>query len=126
MQKLQTAYTCYFNKRLYRTGALFEGTFKAEHVDTDKYLKYLYTYIHLNPIGIIDKGWKQKQIINRKKAEEFLYTYEYSSLFDFMEKDREVNKILDGDHFPEYFKNKFEFDSMLREWMQFSISSVRG
>ena len=45
MQKLQTAYTMYFNKKHERNGSLFQGTFKAEHITKDTYLKYLFAYI---------------------------------------------------------------------------------
>lgn len=41
MQKLQTAYTMYFNKKNERSGALFQGTYKLSLADTDNYLKYL-------------------------------------------------------------------------------------
>ena len=58
MQKLSTAYTMYFNKRYERSGALFQGRFKAKHLDSDNYLKYIFAYIHLNPVEIIDNGWK--------------------------------------------------------------------
>ncbi len=120
MQKLQTGYTGFFNKKNQRTGALFEGTFKAEHVDTDMYLKYLYTYIHLNPIGIIDKGWKQKKIEDKDKAKKFLEGYTFSSFFDYQEKERVEKLILSKEDFPEYFKNSAEFNLMIKEWINFS------
>lgn len=44
-EKLLTAYAMYFNKKYDRIGPLFRGTFKAEHVDRDEYLKYLFAYI---------------------------------------------------------------------------------
>src|SRR3989344_907844 len=53
MQKLSTAYSMYFNIKRQRTGALFQGRYKARHIDNDNYLKYLFAYIHLNPIKII-------------------------------------------------------------------------
>jgi len=61
MQKLMTAYTMYFNARNSRSGHLFQGRFKAEHVSSDPYLEYLFAYIHLNPIKIIDPKWKDKK-----------------------------------------------------------------
>ncbi len=42
MHRLSTAYTMYFNIKNNRTGSLFEGVFKAQHVNTDEYLKYLF------------------------------------------------------------------------------------
>ena len=68
MQKLSTAYTMYFNAKYERTGALFQGTFKAKHIDNDRYLKYLYAYIHLNPAKMVDDGWKNRKITNKKKV----------------------------------------------------------
>ena len=64
MQKLLTAYTMYFNKKNERTGPLFSGMFKATHANEDEYLKYLFSYIHLNPIKLIEplwKNWYQRQ-----------------------------------------------------------------
>ena len=39
MQKLITAYTMYFNRKYDRSGALFQGRFKAERVKQDNHLK---------------------------------------------------------------------------------------
>src|SRR3989344_8568343 len=44
MQKVSTGYSMYYNKKYQRSGALFEGKFKAEHADNDNYLKYLFSY----------------------------------------------------------------------------------
>lgn len=49
MHGLQTAYAGYFNRVYGRTGALFEGRFKSEPVETDDYLKTVVRYIHRNP-----------------------------------------------------------------------------
>ena len=48
MQKLSTAYAMYFNKKNIRTGSIFEGKFKAEHLNNDIYLKYIFSYIHMS------------------------------------------------------------------------------
>ncbi len=53
IQKVSTAYTMYFNQKMDRSGALFQGVFKSKHIDSDEYLKYMFSYIHLNPIKII-------------------------------------------------------------------------
>ena len=121
MQKLLTGYTMYFNKKHHRTGALFEGVFKGVHVDEDRYLKYLYAYIHLNPIGIIDSGWKNKKIEDKKKAREFIDSYPYSSFFDYTGKQRPERAILSQDAFPQYFMTIAEFDDMIEEWITFTM-----
>ena len=58
MRKLLTGYSMYFNKKYKRTGKLYEGVFKSTHVSNDNYLKYLYSYIHLNPAKLINKNYK--------------------------------------------------------------------
>jgi len=50
MHNLNTRYAWHFNTRHERTGALFEGRYKANLVDTDRYLKACYQYIDLNPV----------------------------------------------------------------------------
>ena len=49
-QRLFNSYTKAFNRRYDRTGTLFEGPFKAIHVDRDGYLLHLCRYIHANPV----------------------------------------------------------------------------
>ena len=119
MQKLSTAYVMYYNKKYKRTGGLFEGKFKAEHVDEDRYLKYLFSYIHLNSIKLIDKDWKEKGIHNKRRAIDFLNKYQYSSFLDFLGISRIQNKILNTVTFPNYFPTKENFLKEVFEWFNF-------
>jgi REP element-mobilizing transposase RayT len=48
MHRLGTGYTKYFNNKYKRNGALFQGNFKAVHVDSNEYLLHLSSYINLN------------------------------------------------------------------------------
>lgn len=48
--RLINSYTKACNQEWGRTGPLFEGRFKAKHVDTDIYVLELSRYIHLNPV----------------------------------------------------------------------------
>jgi REP element-mobilizing transposase RayT len=50
MQKLNTAYSMYFNKKYARRGHLFENRFFSSQVDRDEYLLEVSRYIHLNPV----------------------------------------------------------------------------
>jgi REP element-mobilizing transposase RayT len=56
-QRVFNSYTKAFNKRYNRTGTLFEGRFKAIHVDRDEYLLHLCRYIHANPVkhGVVSR-----------------------------------------------------------------------
>jgi putative transposase len=120
-QKLFTAYSMYFNRRHQRTGKLFDSVFKAEHADDDNYLKYLYAYIHLNPISLVEKKWKEKIIEDKTQAKKFLNKYNYSSYLDYSGIGREEGKILNIDAFPEYFETIFDFNSMIDEWINFEM-----
>lgn len=48
MQRLGTGYTMYFNNKYERTGALFQGRFKAVHIDSNVYLLHVSAYVNLN------------------------------------------------------------------------------
>ena len=117
IKKFLTAYVMYFNKKYKRTGSLFEGKFKAEHIDNDRYLKYLYSYIHLNPIKLIQKDWKEKGILNKNKALDFLRNYKYSSYLDYLGENRVQNKILNKEDFPKYFPTKNSFNKEIFDWI---------
>lgn len=120
MQKVMTGYTMYFNKKYERTGALFSGTFKARHVDDDEYLRYLFAYIHLNPVKIIDPTWKENGISDRTKAERHLNDYGYSSYLDYRAGGRREGVILNKDAFPEYFETNIEFKDFISWWLDFN------
>lgn len=78
MQKVMTGYTMYFNRKNNRTGGLFSGAFKSKHIHDDEYFQYVVSYIHFNPIEILEPEWKQGAG-NVRKIEAFLKTYPYSS-----------------------------------------------
>lgn len=52
MQRVQTAYTLYFNARHQRTGHLMQGRYGAMPVQGDRYLLNLSRYVHLNPVAV--------------------------------------------------------------------------
>ncbi|MEK7071441.1 MAG: transposase [Patescibacteria group bacterium] len=124
MQKLVTAYTMYFNKRHERTGALFQGKFKAKRASAnDNYLKYLVAYVHLNPVKLVEPNWKKEGIKNKKQIKTFLKEYNYSSYVDFLQhkNDRIEKIILDTKTLPEYFgKDWKDFETKITEWLEYN------
>ena len=117
MLKLMTSYSMYFNKKYKRTGKLYEGVFKSVHANTDRYLKYLYSYIHLNPAKLIDKKWKEGKSKNTTKLLKRVFTYQYSSLREYTESKF---KIVNPNPFPVYFKMINEHKGELLEWLSFN------
>ncbi len=118
MQKISTAYVMYYNKKYDRTGSLFEGKFKSQHVESDRYLKYMFAYIHLNPIKLLDAQWKVKGIRNKKRTLAYLEKYTYSSYLDFLGEKRPQRAILNLKDFPNYFPNKKAFISEIFSWLR--------
>ncbi len=123
MQKVSTAYTMYFNRKYERTGPLFSGKFKARHVDNENYLKYLFAYIHLNPVKLIEPKWREKGVLNKAKVINFLNSYKYSSYFDYKGVDRVEKVILEPGAFPKYFQKPADFEENINDWLFFDEDS---
>lgn len=119
MQKLLTGFAMFVNKRHERSGPLFEGRFKSEHVDTDNYFHYLYSYIHLNPLKILDPGWREHGLVSIDKAAEYLSRYPYSSYKDYLGEDRPESKILDRARFPDFFQESGSFETFHKYWLSY-------
>ncbi|MBT3282621.1 hypothetical protein HON59_00530 [bacterium] len=116
MQKLLTAYSMYFNKKYERKGSLFESKFNSKHIDTDEYLNWVFSYIHLNPVKLVDSNWKEEGISNPTKAKNFIDDYKYSSYHDYFLGDRSDKLILSKDSFPEHFSQLNDFKELIEEF----------
>jgi len=112
MRKLSTAYAMYFNKTHNRTGSLFEGKFKSKHIGEGKesYFNYLFSYIHLNPIKLIQSDWKEQGIQDTKKALEYIKKFPYSSYNDYSGLNRGEGKIINKDFFNSILSSNLEED----------------
>lgn len=84
MQKLGTGYTMYFNIKNKRSGSLFQGTFKAIHIDKQNYLNRVTAYVHFNPAELREPKWKDKGIKNWYRTYDFVENYSWSSYRDFL------------------------------------------
>lgn len=125
MKKISTGYSMYFNKRYERTGRLFEGTFKSVHANNDEHLKYLFAYIHLNPIKLIDPFWKENGIKDKNTASSFLKGHSFSSYLDYAGNvenngQRLESKILNKEVFPEYFISHNDFEDFINDWLLYT------
>ncbi len=122
MHRVLTAYSKYFNAKYHRTGSLFEGKFKSVHIEKDVQAKYLFSYIHLNPIKLIDSVWKEEGIKDKKKVVNFLDSYKWSSYLDYMETFRPESKILNRIDFLNYFKTKNDFQNEIFDWLKINVN----
>ncbi len=122
MLKLCTSYSKYFNKKYNRTGKLFENKFKSVHVSDEIQAKYLFSYIHLNPIKLIQKDWMEVGIKDKQKALTFLESYKSSSYLEYLGVDRKENKILSRENFLNYFKTGKDFKKEIFDWLKITHS----
>ncbi len=121
LHKISSSYSHYYNKKYERTGTLFEGKFKSEYVDNDRYLKYLFSYIHLNPVKLILPKWKEEGILDKQKVLNFLINYKYSSYQDYLGINRQKSFVLNKEFFPNYFPSKDAFLREIFDWIKIKL-----
>lgn len=100
MHSLQMSYSKYFNLKYNRTGALFQGTYKAKPIENEKYLLLLMHYIHSNPVkdGFINEA----------------SDWQFSSLKAWQDQN---SQIIDFDNFP-LEQNYADFYRDDKDWYQ--------
>lgn len=122
MRKLLTAYVMYFNKKYNRSGSLFEQRFKSKIILTDRYLKYIFSYIHLNPVKQLYPLWKGQKFSKDdiERVHLFLENYKYFSYNEYSGNERLIfSKILNKSVFPDYFATGKDFLEELNHWLEF-------
>jgi len=100
MQRILNSYTKYYNTKYGKSGHLFQGPYKAVHVNNNNQLLYLSSYIHRNPREL--KGWFNKES-----------SYEWSSYQDCVNINR-FEGLLILDLISGQFKNKKEYDQFVK------------
>ncbi len=117
MQKFDSGYTVYFNNKYHRVGHLFQGRFKARHIDGDEYLKTVFTYINANPISIVEPGWKEKGVANKKITIDFLENYRWSSYLDYIGK-KNFPSVSSRDYLTKVFGSPETIREFVNGWIQ--------
>jgi putative transposase len=99
MQRVLNSYTKYFNTRYGVSGHLFEGPYKAVHIESNEQLLHLSAYIHLNPREFNE--WHKKEV-----------NFPWSSYQDYIKENRWRN-LLKIEIITEQFKNKNEYKNFV-------------
>jgi len=95
-----------------------QGKFKASHADTDRYFKYLFSYIHLNPVKLIEPTWKESGIKDRREAKQYLMRYPYSSYVDYAIGTRPEGAIISKEVALEYVERPTDFETSMEDWLK--------
>lgn len=114
MKKLATAYAMYFNLKHDHSGVLFQGRFKSSHVGDEAYFRYIFAYVHLNPLDLVEPAWKERGIKSIGTARKFINNYPHSSFQDYAVVERPQRKILAWDEAPPFLKEMNDFEDMAR------------
>ena len=114
MQLFSISYTKAINKRIQRTGSVFEGVFQAKRVDRDEYLLHLSRYIHLNPYT----SYIVKDIPS-------LTTYTFSSFLEFQNKA--IKPICNKDIILTQFSKDTSYNKFVEEYAAYqrTLSQIK-
>lgn len=105
MRRLGGGYTSYFNNKYKRTGALFQGRFKAVHIDSNEYLLHVSAYVNLNNRAHKLGGSTAKLVKSM------------SSWGEYTDTDKKIKGICEKDIILGQFKNA-------KEYKTFALSSL--
>lgn len=117
MQKLGTGYSMYFNEKQKRVGPLFQGRFKAVHVNEERYFDYLPYYIHFNSLDLIEPKWREGKIENYQEAIKFLNSYLWSSHLDYIGK-RNFPSITQREFLLDIFDGEENYKKSVKKWLK--------
>ena len=84
MQKVGGGYTKYFNIKHQEVGRLFQSSYKAKLIDSERYLEYLSVYIQVINIMQLSPGGIEAAEKNIDKSMKFVEEYQFSSYRDFV------------------------------------------
>lgn len=98
--KLLTSYSMYFNTKNERSGPLMCRPFRSSHIADDEYFRWVFSYVHLNPLELIEPDWKERGIGDMRRATGHLASYAYSSYPDYFSGDRKESRILAKEALP--------------------------
>lgn len=99
MQRIGTGYTMYFNNRYKRTGSLFQGVFKASHIDSNEYLLHSSVYVNLN-----DRVHKIADGLSKSSWNEYID----KSVSDFCKKDIILGQFKNADEYKIFAESSLE------------------
>ncbi len=117
MQKLGTGYAMVFNQKYERVGPLFQGRFKAVLIENDRHFLFIPHYIHLNPLDIKFREWRNGKIKNFEQAFKFLNSYRWSSYLDFTGQ-KNFPSIISSQLFHELYGAPHEYEKSIKEWIK--------
>lgn len=114
MNKVGTAYGMYFNLKYEHSGVIFQGRFQSEYIDSEAYFRYIFSYVHLNPVEVTEPGWEKVGLKNPGKVKKALAQHTFSSFNDYFLEKRPERALLDFESILDFLKTQNDFEELLR------------
>lgn len=111
LSNISNGFAKYFNIKHQRIGPLFQGAFKAVHIETDEQLLHVTRYVHLNPVAAL--------IIPEHEVD----TYPWSSLSEYVTKA--TNGFCDTEWVKEFFKKPAGYRSFVHDQVEYAKTLAR-
>lgn len=126
MRKAMTAYSMYFNAKHSHSGVLFQGRFKSRHVADESYFRWIFSYVHLNPIEAVAPNWEQDGVDSIEEVRALMLRYPYSSYRDYKNIARPHRRILAQQNVPDFLAEQDDVADMLRFFTEDRPPSIVG
>ncbi|MFA5013413.1 MAG: transposase [Candidatus Paceibacterota bacterium] len=117
MMKIGSGYASYFNLKNDRVGPLFQGTFKAKHINQQEYFDYLLFYLHFNPLDLIEEDWRSGEAKDYSKLKDYLNSYRWSSHLDYSGQ-KNFPSVTKRDFYLDLLKGEEGYSNQLENWMK--------
>jgi putative transposase len=125
MQKLGIGYTNYFNLKNKRVGPLFQGSYKAKHINQQNYLDYLLFYLHFNPLDLIEEDWRGGGAKDYDKLRDYLDDYRWSSHLDYCGK-KNFPSVINRDFYADLLGGEKGYKGQTIDWMKVIPKKIKA
>ncbi len=120
MQKLQTGYTMYFNRKYGHSGRVFHAAYRADVAISDDELKFFFAKTHLHPMVLFDPEWEATGKDTIATLARRVLAYKYSSIKEY---DAKKFVITSPEFFPEYIPHLHTRKRYANVWVSRRTSS---
>jgi putative transposase len=117
MRKFAAGYANYFNQKYERSGVLFQGRYKVVAVEKESHFIHLPFYIHLNPLDLIAKEWRKRELRDYVNAMKFLESYRWSSHLDYVG-IKNFPSITQREFLLDFFDGTKGYKKQLDQWIK--------
>jgi len=122
MKKLG-GYSTYFNKQYNRVGSLLQSRYKAVKITNDAQLTNTFCYVHTNPVGLWERGWKNFTVANSPAAINKLQHYRWSSYNDYIGVPQ-FPALTRREFFIQRFGNPETCKQFIEDWVAFKAKTI--